>query len=115
MASKRLWRSAIIYRYQSLRGPRARLNQPEEESTAPIELTEEYPLLQKMMDYMYYLDYDCSVDAPAGVQSHEGQSDSQTSVLALAVEMHAFTDRYAVQGLREVSAMKSRQALCGID
>jgi len=72
--------------------------------------------VQKMMDYLYCLDYDGKVHVNEKGQTHSGPPDSSTSaLLLLPIEMHAMAEKYDVQGLKENSALKFRQALCGIN
>lgn len=68
------------------------------------------------MDYLYCLDYDGKVYISEEGQTHSGPPDSSISALLLPpIEMHAMAEKYDVQGLKETSAPKFRQALCGIN
>ncbi len=65
-----------------------------------------------MMDYLYCLDYDGKVHVNEEGQTHSDPPDSSTSaLLLLSIEMHAMAEKYDVQGLKETSALKFRQAL----
>lgn len=66
------------------------------------------------MDYICCLDYEDKVQACED-QIHGSQLDNSTlALLLLQVEIHLMAEKYDVQGLKEISTLKFRQALCGL-
>ena len=75
----------------------------------------EHPaFVKRMLEYMYNLDYDGVVYADEDADVVGNEYHSVAAALMLPLDMHVAADKYDVRGLKEVSALKFRQAMCAI-